>query len=107
MALHSDKDRRKGLNVAPGEREKEHAAQTRVEKRTSPARESGSSASNPRLRLLGGKVHGFHDHAGTRRGAGGAEVDGQGWEERPPGLHVVADHGRILSVARHPKVRLF
>lgn len=90
------------MNVAPGEREEERAAQTQVEGSSGAALQQQTLV----LRLLGGKVHGFHDHAGARRGAG-AEVDGQGREERAPGLHVIADHGRILSVARHPKVRLF
>lgn len=64
-----------------------------------------SDATSDVLRLFGGKIHGFHDNTGARRGAG-AEVEVEGGKERAPGLHVVADHGRILSTARHPKVCL-
>lgn len=73
-------------------------------KKTTPVQLFGSEIAV--LRLFGGKVHGFHDDAGTRRGAG-AEIEGEGREERAPRLRLVADHGRVLSAARHPKVRLF
>lgn len=104
----------RGLNVAPGKKGKNKTKNSLLHVFTGAGGGKKGTWCNRAevlqqiiiLRLFGGKVHGVHDHAGARCGAG-AEVEGEGGKERAPGLRVVADHGRILSAARHPKVCLF